>query len=338
MLVAVETVDGDGQVPAALGVHLGHGVQHPLVARCGDVHAAGLAQEVHVKGGHGQGILRVCRRHHADGQLLIVEALAGTHLHLQHRLCARHDGDGHAAGGQRLSVDADLGAVRIQLVGSEELQDGQAVGGLGLLALVGDEDHEVGRVVDRHTAHALLIEADLRVADFQRAGVEHLAGVIELRLALVLPRIGGRTATGAEYESARTLDLVFLQRLLHVILHVLGQRVIVEVREYISNSRELVVLVDRYFRAIDIHVQMAARVGGDGEALRAVVCFRLRVCTHRIEQCHGNKRPLEQVAGEIHFRLGAPVHIDVRAVSGRSCPGFHLLQRKGNTGCQRNTQ
>ena len=49
MLVAVETVDGDRDVPATLRILLGIGVQYPLVAWCCDGHRSGLAQEVYVE-------------------------------------------------------------------------------------------------------------------------------------------------------------------------------------------------------------------------------------------------------------------------------------------------
>ena len=49
VLVAVEAVDGDRYVPAALRINLCIGVQHPLVVGHGNVDAAGLTQEVHVE-------------------------------------------------------------------------------------------------------------------------------------------------------------------------------------------------------------------------------------------------------------------------------------------------
>ena len=211
--MAVEAVDDDRQVPAALAVHLGVGVQHPLVARRCDGHAACLAQEVDIERGQGVGVLSIGGRHHTNDQALVVEALTGAYLHLQGRLSAGSARHGHTGGGQRLSVDADLRALRVQLVGNEHLQQRQAVGGLRLLAVVAHIDREPGSIVDGHAAHALLVQANLRVHNLQCAGVELRAG----RHALVLPRVLCGAGNGAEDEAARTVDIHGLERLAHLI-------------------------------------------------------------------------------------------------------------------------
>ena len=298
VLMAVEAVDGHRDVPAALAVHLGIGVQHPLVARCGDGQAACLAQEVDVERGQCPCVLRVGGRHHADDQTLVVEALSGAYLHLQGRLRAGNARHGHAAGGQRLSVDADLRALRVQLVGNEHLQDGDAVGGLRLLAVVAHIDGELGSVVDGHAAHALLVQTNLRVHNLQCAGVEHRARVIDLRHALVFPRVLGGAATGAEHETARTQDVLFLERLANIVLHVVVQGVEVVVREDVLGTHELLFLVYLRLHAVNVDVQVACRVGGNGETLRAVVCPRFSIGAHRGAYNHGQNLPLEKMTRE----------------------------------------
>ena len=207
MLVAVETVDGDRDVPATLRILLGIGVQYPLVARCCDGHRSGLAQEVHVERGECRGVLGIGRRHHAYGQALKVEAFAGAYLHGQCRFNAWHNRYGDTSGSQRLSVDAYLSTQRIQLVGRKYLQHGQTVGSLRLLALVAQEYHELGSIVHRYAAHALLVEANLRVHNLQRTSIEYGTWVVDLGNALILPWVLGRTATGTEDESARTKNV-----------------------------------------------------------------------------------------------------------------------------------
>ena len=67
VLVTVESVDGHRYIPATflVGILLGIGVQHPLVARCRDIHRSGLTQEVHIERGILHGVIRVGRRHDA---------------------------------------------------------------------------------------------------------------------------------------------------------------------------------------------------------------------------------------------------------------------------------
>ena len=50
----------------------------------------------------------------------------------------------------------------------------------------------------------MLVEADGRVVNLQRTLVEDRASLIEVRLALILPRVAGVAATGAEHEAARS--------------------------------------------------------------------------------------------------------------------------------------
>ena len=164
-------------------------------------------QEVYIERNEFLRIHGIGRRHHTDGQSLIVEALSGTHLHSQCGRYARNHCHGHAASGQSLSVDADLSAVGVSLVYSKQLQDGQTFGSLGLLALVREDNSELGCIVDANTAHALLVETNLRVHNLQCALVNHRAGAVELRHALILPRILSRTATGAINEAARAIHL-----------------------------------------------------------------------------------------------------------------------------------
>ena len=121
MLVTVEAVDGDRDVPATLRILLGIGVQYPLVARRCNSHRSGLAQEVHVERGECRGVFGIGRRHDTYCQALEVEALAGTYLHRQRRFYARHYRYGDTGSSQRLSVDADLSTQRIQLVGGKHL-------------------------------------------------------------------------------------------------------------------------------------------------------------------------------------------------------------------------
>ena len=155
------------------------------------------------------------------------------------------------------------------MVGSEQLQDGQIIGRLRLLALVGQEYREVGCVIDRDTAHALFVETDLRVADLQRAGIKHGARVIDLRHTLVLPRILGRTTTGTEYKASRTHNLLVLECFNHLILHHAIVLVEVVVRKDIIDIH--IFRIGGNPRAIDIHVQMTRRISGNGEAFRTVV-------------------------------------------------------------------
>ena len=157
VLVTVEAVDGDRQVPATLRIHLGIGVQHPLVTRHGNGQASCLMQVVNIERDEFLGIDSVGRRHHADGQTHEVETLAGTNLHVEFRFRARHHRYGHAASGQCLSVDANLRTVGVSLVNGEQLQDGQTLGSLGLLALVAHIHLEVGCIVDGHATHILLV-------------------------------------------------------------------------------------------------------------------------------------------------------------------------------------
>ena len=156
-------------------------------------------------------MIGIGRRHHAYGQALKVEAFAGAYLHGQCRFNAWYNRYGDTGGSQQLSVDANLSAERIGLVGCKYLQYGQTVGSLRLLALVGDIDCELGSVVDTNTAHALLVEANLRVHNLQRTSIEYGTWVVDLGYALILPWVLGRTATGAEDEAARTNNILALE-------------------------------------------------------------------------------------------------------------------------------
>ena len=155
----------------------------------------------------------------------------------------------------------------------------------------------MGCVVDGHAAHALLVEADLRVADLQRAGIELRAGTVNLCHALVLPWIAGRAATGAEDEAARTIDLHALQRLDHTARHLIVVRAEVVVGEDVVDIHRLLIAGGKPC-TIDIHVQVAQRVEGNGEVLRTVVRPGLRVGTNCGVGSHGEQCPLEQLTAE----------------------------------------
>ena len=303
-LVAVEASDGDRYVPAALIVLLGVGVQHPLVDRCRDGHRSGLAQEVHVELGRSLGVFGVGGRHQADGQPLVVEALSGAHLQLQLGGHARHERHAHAAAGQRLSVHAQLGTVGVRLVHGEQREDAQSAGGLGLLALVGYKDGKARRVVHRYTAHALLVKADGRVVHLQRALVEDGAGLVEARLALVLPRVGGDTAACAEHEARRVTVLRHVALTPQIVQGLLGDVLEVVVAIHILRQPLAALGSDVGHRhAIYIHAQTARRSSGDGERFRAVILVRQAAGADGLRRQHGRQRPAEVFAVKLEGRL-----------------------------------
>ena len=207
VLVAVEVADGYRYVPSAVRVLLGKGVQYPFVCRCRDAHRSRLTQEVNVELCRCSSVLGIRWRHDTDGQSLIVEPVAGAHLQLQFCGLARHNAYGHAASGQRLSVDTKLGSVGVCIVSGKQVIDTHATGGFRLLALVGNIDGEACRVVDRYAADAVLVEADGWVVNLQRALVKDRTSLVEVRRALVLPRGGGVTAARAVYEAARSAEV-----------------------------------------------------------------------------------------------------------------------------------
>ena len=290
MLVLVEAVDGDWDVPAALAVHLGHRVDDPLVSRHGDVHAAGLTQIVYVERNILRGVVGVVRRQDAQAQTLIVEAVTDTYLNGLLGYEGRVEVDLRTAGGQWMTVDGNLGTVRVRLVVYEQAERNTGLDSLRLLALVGEIDLEAGSIVDRYTADALLVEADLRVVNLHGALVKYRTGVPYHRRALVLPWVASSTATGTIDEALRTEDshghllLQLFQDVLLLLLELVAHEdsdivcVVVHLRAWVVGDEFEFFLLFLFIATqvgqcdtIDIHVQMAQLVGNDGEALLAAI-------------------------------------------------------------------
>ena len=139
-------------------------------------------------------------RLNAQCQTLIIEALSS--LHFYHFLYHCSWEQSHVDRSERRTITEYLSTIGIRAVLQvESVEFQRTADGLGLFALVGQEDREAGGFVVVDTADALLVELDLRVLNFLGALVEHGAGVIEHGSAFVLPRLGGSTATGAVDET-----------------------------------------------------------------------------------------------------------------------------------------
>ena len=110
-----------------------------------------------------------------------------------------------------------------------------------------------------------------------------------------------------------------LHRFIHTVEVVVGEDVI---------DRYLIrLVVALVIGAIDIHVQVARRVAGNGERLGAVVGASLRVGTYRRVGSHGEQRPLEQLARELNPRVHTV--INTNPIRGRAAPCLHFEQREG---------
>ena len=144
----------------------------------------------------------------------------------------------------------------------------------------------MGGVVDRHAADALLVESNPRVADLQRALIERSAAIVEYGLTFVLPRILGSTATSAEHEAARAEDVSVLDLTLHLLIHLVVHLVEVVVRIDVGQTYRI---LQRRIgsHTIDIDIQPAHRVAGDGETLRPVICFCTRSGANRSVYAYG---------------------------------------------------
>ncbi len=242
-------------------------------------------------------------RHHADGQSLIVEPVARAHLQLQFCGLTWHDAHAHTAGGQCLSVHTQFSTVGVSLVGREQRKDTQSAGGGRLLALVANEYREAGRVVHRHAAYAMLVEADGRVVNLQRTLVEDRASLIEVRLALILPRVAGVAATGAEHEAARSTVVGYIGFSLQIIQCLVGDIVEVVVGEHIFHVILATASDISHRHAIDIHAQAARRRSGNGKRCRAVELLRLAVGANGRRGQHGCQRPTEVFAFKFERRF-----------------------------------
>ena len=279
MLILVEATDGDGQIPALTLLLRCVAVQHPLVAWREDGHAACRLQVVYVEG-HLSIAVYIVLRDDADAQSLVVELLASIDLQRLLRHHARSHLDGAGSAGERHAVDHQAGTVGVRHVGLVEVK--VDVGSLGLLALVGQVELEAGRFAVRHAAQALLIHLDLRVLYLLGTHIEHRAGTVEHRLALVLPRTAGGTATGA-VDEAGGIDEVARTELAGQIVFVVGHLV----PEVLTGKQVAGTGGWHCFRhrhgPIYIEVQMVLFVHADAEALRAAERLRLRVLGRHVE-------------------------------------------------------
>ena len=265
VLVLVEAADGDGQVPALTFFGRCIAVQHPLVARGEDGDVACRLQVVYVEGHLGIAVY-VVLRDDADAQSLVVELLAGIDLKGLLSDNARPHLDGACSAGERHAVDHEACAVGVRHVGLVEVE--VDVSGLRLFALVGDVELEAGRLAVRHAAHALLVHLDLRVLYFLCAHIEHRAGTVELRLALVLPRTAGGTATGAIDEAGGIAEVARLELAVQVVL------VVVHLLPEVPTDKQVARTGGRQcFRhrhgPVDVEVQVVLLVHADAETLRA---------------------------------------------------------------------
>ena len=135
----------------------------------------------------------------------------------------------------------------------------------------------------------------------------------------------------------RARDVHALERLVHLILHLVIHLIEVVVREDVVDGHSLLI-VGVVLGAIDIHVQMAIRVAGNGEGLRAVVALRLSVATNRRVRDHGDECPLSRLTREVNLRLHTIFRVTARVYSLRRIPRLHFCQREDNARNQRTGQ
>ena len=282
MLVLVEAADGDGQIPALALLLRGVGVEHPLVAGREDGHRAGRLQVVYIEG-HLRIAVDIVLRDDTDAQALVVELLAGIDLQGLLRHLARPYLNGARGAGERHAVNHQAGTVGILHIYLVEVE--VDVGGLGLLALVGDVELEAGGFAEGHAAQALLVHLDLWILNLLGTNIEHRTGAVEQRLALALPRTAGGTATGAIDEAGGIAEVAGLELAAQVgidvgplLPEVLAEEDVVGaiVRQWVGQRRG----------PIDVEVEVAALVHAHGEALRAAVRRRLRVLRRHTEAGH----------------------------------------------------
>ena len=291
LLVLVESADDHRQVPPSFSVEGRVGVHDPLVAGRGDIHRTCLQQVVHGEG-HLLEALHIALRDDSDLEVLVVEVLSGPHLQRLLGHLAGHGLDGHSGARERHTVDQEpcaLGVRRVVEVEREELQ--RASDGLGLFALVGHVELEASGLVVGHTADALLVHSDDRILDLLRALVQHGAGAVEQRLALVLPGAYGGASAGPIDESPGLHHVmhdvarphVAVEEVFHVV-HVVQEVLFHEDVGAAVHGGGLAGI--HHAGVIDVEVQMRLLVHLDREGFLAVV-FRRLVVLGRDAEGHG---------------------------------------------------
>ena len=325
MLVLVVSAD-DHRHEVSLSILLGIGVHHPLVARRRYVNRASRAQIVYAEGGLVIGI-GVVERDHDDADVLVVEVFAGIDLDgLGEHLAGIHS-DGARVGGERQSVDQNLGALRVRSLVKTDVEVG--ISCLGLFALVGEVGLEACGFAVGHAAHAALVELHLRVLNLLGALIEDGAWTVEERSALTLVRSAGGSATCAIDEAACIADVLHVELALQIGFVVVHQIVEVVLGENIHHAGVLHV-VGAGLHAIDIEVDMALAVHGDSKALLAVELFRLRVLGHHVEGHGRRERELER--GSKETNLHAVVVLSVGRIHSTSRRTEHTAKQLGHDG------
>ena len=332
VLVLIEAADDHRQIPALAAFGGSVAVHDPLVARRRDGYRASRLQEVYIKG-HLRINVQVALRDESYLQALVVEVLTGIYLKgLLRHLSRTHLDAAHVAG-ERHTVNHQLRTLRIRFLHQVEVEKG--VGGLWLLALVGQEELEAGWFAVRHSAQALLVHRDLGVLYLLRALIHHCSRIIEQCGALTLPRTAGSTATGAIDEAARRSIVLQFQVSFQILLVVLCLFEEVVVIEYIHDTQiSHTCLLTGRCHVIHVEVQMALLVHANGKALLASVCLRFGILggytkTHRRYQTE-----TESGAQSLYFHLHVTAFVFARSGGSLRSTSFGLQYAAQQFGCR----
>ena len=219
--VDVESLNPHRHVPSlALAVVRALGVDHPVVARRGDLDASGRRDEMggEVGGEHPLAVLRV---HDADGEVLVVEVLAridgdllGEDIHLSGLgIDCRIEHDVGSRPCERRSVHTDARSLRVAASREEVVENQSRL--LRIVGLVGDVELESCRLVERHVALHRLVNPDPQLVGRDGGLVEHGSRLVPLGHPLSLVRLAGDSTHGPEHEVGIDLRIVG-----HIVDHV----------------------------------------------------------------------------------------------------------------------
>ena len=205
--VHVEALDAYRHIPRlALAVVWALGVDHPVVARHSHLDVACRRDEVsrEFRCEHALAVLGI---HQADGQILVVEVIAGIDGNLlgEHigLACGRIDDgieyDVLTRTSERRTVDADCCALRVAVAREEVVEYQRST--IGIVSLVGHVEFEACGLVDRHVALHRLFNPDTGLVGGDSSHVDDGARLVPLGDAGILVRLAGHAGTCAEDEA-----------------------------------------------------------------------------------------------------------------------------------------
>ena len=241
-LVHIETINAHRHVVAILALVVGRFcVHHPLVARCGDGNVTSRRHEM------GRELYRdrtlwIIRFKEIDTDVFIVEVTSCIHLYLfRDHLTSLHE-HGIARTVQGVTAKEHLGSLLVQFIRYTKIENLRS--SVGKRTLVHHVDGVAGWLSIRHVRNDALVCPDAQLINLNGLLVIHGARTIVLRLALILPRLAGRTTVGPEDEVAIDFFIIAgiacwrkstINHLIQRIVDVLQEHVCISLRYCIIN-------------------------------------------------------------------------------------------------------